>query len=77
MDASYRRSGAGGGGGSAPRTVEDIFKDYRARRNAIHRALTHGTRPPLPPRLLNPKPSPNPSPFLRRRRGVLRAVRSR
>ncbi|KAI4999036.1 hypothetical protein ZWY2020_057496 [Hordeum vulgare] len=41
MDASYRRSGAGGGGGSAPRTVEDIFKDYRARRNAIHRALTH------------------------------------
>jgi hypothetical protein len=43
MDASYRRAGAGGG--SAPRTVEDIFKDYRARRSAILRALTHGTRP--------------------------------
>ena len=41
MDASYRR--AGSGGGSAPRSVEDIFKDYRARRSAIQRALTHGT----------------------------------
>ncbi|CAM0957589.1 unnamed protein product [Alopecurus aequalis] len=40
MDASYRRAGAGGGGGSAPRTVEDIYKDYRARRSAILRALT-------------------------------------
>uniref|UniRef100_A0A0D9WD58 PHD finger protein ALFIN-LIKE n=1 Tax=Leersia perrieri TaxID=77586 RepID=A0A0D9WD58_9ORYZ len=40
MDASYRRGG-GGGGGSAPRSVEDIFKDFRARRNAILRALTH------------------------------------
>ncbi|XP_062230847.1 PHD finger protein ALFIN-LIKE 1-like [Phragmites australis] len=39
MDASYRR--AGGGGGSAPRSVEDIFKDFRARRSAILRALTH------------------------------------
>ncbi|PAN17435.1 hypothetical protein PAHAL_3G131300 [Panicum hallii] len=39
MDASYRR--AGSGGGSAPRSVEDIFKDYRARRSAILRALTH------------------------------------
>ncbi|KAK1693141.1 hypothetical protein QYE76_009838 [Lolium multiflorum] len=42
MDASYRRSGAGGGGGgSAPRTVEDIYKDYRGRRSAILRALTN------------------------------------
>uniref|UniRef100_A0ACD5TKT3 Uncharacterized protein n=2 Tax=Avena sativa TaxID=4498 RepID=A0ACD5TKT3_AVESA len=41
MDASYRRAGAGGGGGSAPRTVEDIYKDYRARRSAILRALTN------------------------------------
>jgi hypothetical protein len=49
MDASYRRSGAGGGG-SAPRSVEDIFKDFRARRSAILRALTNGTRPrPHPP----------------------------
>ena len=45
MDASYRR--AGSGGGSAPRSVEDIFKDYRARRSAILRALTHGTLPPF------------------------------
>jgi hypothetical protein len=58
MDASYRRSGAGGGGGgSAPRTVEDIYKDYRGRRSAILRALTNGKRPPSPPaRRLNPKP---------------------
>ncbi|XP_052154909.1 PHD finger protein ALFIN-LIKE 1 isoform X1 [Oryza glaberrima] len=42
MDASYRRDGrGGGGGGSAPRSVEDIFKDFRARRTAILRALTH------------------------------------
>uniref|UniRef100_A0A0E0DMI4 PHD finger protein ALFIN-LIKE n=1 Tax=Oryza meridionalis TaxID=40149 RepID=A0A0E0DMI4_9ORYZ len=41
MDASYRRDGRGGGGGSAPRSVEDIFKDFRARRTAILRALTH------------------------------------
>ncbi|KAL6897927.1 hypothetical protein ACP4OV_006886 [Aristida adscensionis] len=43
MDASYRRAAAGGGGGgvSAPRSVEDIFKDFRARRSAILRALTH------------------------------------
>jgi hypothetical protein len=27
---------------SPPRTAEDIFKDYRARRSAILRALTHG-----------------------------------
>ncbi|XP_062180477.1 PHD finger protein ALFIN-LIKE 1 isoform X2 [Phragmites australis] len=39
MDASYRRAGAGGG--STPRSVEDIFKDFRARRSAILRALTH------------------------------------
>jgi hypothetical protein len=43
MDASYRRAGTGSG--SAPRSVEDIYKDYRARRSAILRALTHGTRP--------------------------------
>ncbi|KAF0926637.1 hypothetical protein E2562_026994 [Oryza meyeriana var. granulata] len=41
MDASYRRGGGGGGGGSAPRSVEDIFKDFRARRSAILRALTN------------------------------------
>uniref|UniRef100_J3M483 PHD finger protein ALFIN-LIKE n=1 Tax=Oryza brachyantha TaxID=4533 RepID=J3M483_ORYBR len=42
MDASYRRGGGGGGGGgSAPRSVEEIFKDFRARRSAILRALTH------------------------------------
>ena len=46
MDASYRRAGAGSG--SAPRSVDDIYKDYRARRSAILRALTHGT--PLAPR---------------------------
>ena len=28
---------------SKPRTVEEIFRDFRARRNAIIRALTHGT----------------------------------
>ncbi|OQU77499.1 PHD finger protein ALFIN-LIKE 1 [Sorghum bicolor] len=39
MDASYRRAGAGSG--SAPRSVDDIYKDYRARRSAILRALTH------------------------------------
>ncbi|TVU17374.1 hypothetical protein EJB05_33405 [Eragrostis curvula] len=39
MDPSYRRAGAGGG--SAPRSVEEIFKDFRARRSAILRALTH------------------------------------
>jgi hypothetical protein len=25
-----------------PRSAEDIFKDYRSRRSAILRALTHG-----------------------------------
>ncbi|AQK95042.1 PHD finger protein ALFIN-LIKE 2 [Zea mays] len=39
MDASYRRAGTGSG--SAPRSVEDIYKDYRSRRSAILRALTH------------------------------------
>jgi hypothetical protein len=28
---------------SSPRTVEEIFKDYDARRTAVVRALTHGT----------------------------------
>lgn len=88
MDASYRRDGrggggGGGGGGSAPRSVEDIFKDFRARRTAILRALTHGTpavEPSLSPRNPNPNPDPDsPSPLVlrRRRRGFLRAVRSR
>ena len=28
---------------SSPRNVEEIFKDYGARRTAVIRALTHGT----------------------------------
>lgn len=28
---------------SSPRTVEEIFKDYNARRTGIVRALTYGT----------------------------------
>lgn len=28
---------------SSPRTVEEIFKDYSARRTGVIRALTHGT----------------------------------
>lgn len=28
---------------SSPKTVEEIFKDYSARRSGIVRALTHGT----------------------------------
>ena len=34
---------------SRPRTVEDIFKDFTARRSALIRALTNGTNySPLP-----------------------------
>ena len=32
---------------SNPHSVEEIFKDYNSRRNAIVRALTYGKFPPL------------------------------